>query len=252
MGLEKLSLANGGYDFTSMLGAETDCNCPKHGAYVGYEKSRDCGKCIDERSQLERKDKAREQRKAVLAYRWEKCGMAKKFCGIEMQDWIADDDKQRAVKTLAKRFVSGEIKRMMMVGNCGTGKTMLAAAAIGEMATSSIEPLYITATRLIRCIRDSWKQKDVTEQDVMDTYILADVLVVDELGAGRCSEDDKLILSEIVCDRYANDMPTMLISNMNTEAIKASVLDDRAYDRMREQGKLAVLQGESKRGRAIA
>ena len=84
----------------------------------------------------------------------------------------------------------------------------------------------------------------------MDTFITADVLVVDELGAGRCSDDDKLILSEILCDRYSADLPTLLISNLTGEQIKRSVLDDRAVDRMREGGEVVVMNWESKRGKA--
>jgi len=83
----------------------------------------------------------------------------------------------------------------------------------------------------------------------MDVFINADVLVVDELGAGRCSEDDKLILSEILCDRYAADAPTLLISNMNGSALKESVLDDRAIDRMREGGKVITMSWASHRGK---
>jgi len=74
----------------------------------------------------------------------------------------------------------------------------------------------------------------MTEQQAMNNFIDADVLVVDELGAGRCSEDDKQIFSEILCDRYSADMPTLLISNLTGEQLKSDVLDERAADRIRE------------------
>jgi len=176
--------------------------------------------------------------------------MPEKFCGITIDDWNAISIEQKAVKKNVMMFISGDIKRMLLIGNCGTGKTMLAAGVIAEMALmNNFNPIYTTATRLIRTIRDSWRDKGKTEQESMDVFINADVLVVDELGAGRCSEDDKLILSEILCDRYAADAPTLLISNMNGSALKESVLDDRAIDRMREGGKVITMSWASHRGK---
>ncbi|MES0445035.1 MAG: ATP-binding protein [Desulfobacterales bacterium] len=223
-------------------------NCEEHGDYETRREWMICPVCQHETDELEA-DKEREaRRQAILAARWGECGMPDKFCGITLDEWIERTSDHVAVKDSARRFIAGEVTRMLLIGNCGTGKTMLAAGVIGEMALKKdCKPVYSTATRLIRSIRDSWKTKEQTEQAVMDKFIDADVLVVDELGAGRCSEDDRLILSEILCDRYSADMPTLLISNMTGDQIKESVLDDRAVDRLREGGEVIVMKWQSER-----
>ena len=222
--------------------------CVKHGEYMSYEKVAVCSKCADEDARQEELEKEQARRAAVMASRWERCGMPSKFCGITIDEWIADQPKKQAVKDDALRFINGDISRMLLIGNCGTGKTMLAAGIIGEMAKDSY-PVYSTATRLIRSIRETWRTKE-SEQEAMDSFINCDVLVVDELGAGRCTDDDKLILSEILCDRYAIDKPTLLISNMTGEQLKQTVLDERAVDRMREGGVVLTMSWESMRGKA--
>jgi len=246
--MEKVDFLNSTHEqrMVSILGNMIDLDCHIHGEYSGYEKDRSCPACDKEIGEAKRINKARDKRLSILAARWSKCGMPDKFCGISLGDWIERTAKHSEVMQSAVRFVDGDTTRMLLIGNCGTGKTMLAAGVIGQMSLKA-EPVYITATRLIRSIRDSWKCKDMTEQEVMDKYINSDVLVVDELGAGRCSEDDKLILSEILCDRYSADAPTLLISNMNANQLKELVLDDRAVDRMRE-GEVVAMNWKSERG----
>jgi len=235
------------------FGKEVDAVCDTHGEYKCYERLLGCPHCSNEaRAEEERLEQVARQA-AILAQRWKKSGMPEKFCGVTLQDWKATSPKQQAVMTQVKEFVTGEVKRMLMIGSCGTGKTMLAAGVIGEMALrGDCNPVYITSTRLIRTIRDSWRNRDMSEQEAMDEFINADVLVIDELGAGRCSEDDKLMLSEILCDRYAADAPTLLISNLTGEILKEKVFDSRATDRMREGGRVIKMDWQSQRGLKVA
>lgn len=249
------------------LGASLSLKCETHGDYIGYAKDRTCPECAETMRKRQEFEDAKERRRKYLASRWSRSGLPEKFCNITLDDWKERTPKHAEVKAVARRFIDGDIVRMLLIGNCGTGKTMLAAGIIGEMSLKkkkqtysqavnnqgevSIFPGYITATRLIRSIRDTWKTKDMTEQEAMNKYIDVDVLVIDELGAGRCSDDDKLILSEILCDRYSANMPTLLISNMTGEQLKADVLDDRAVDRMREGGEVIVMNWQSERGSKI-
>lgn len=233
---------------TRILGKMIVLHCDKHGEYFGYEKCRMCPSCAQEAEDDSRRKKESRRKYEVSQLRWKQSGLPVKFCSVGMDDWIADTPDKEAAKKDAEHFIRGYVGRMMFIGNCGTGKTMLAAAIIGEMALHGRSPVYSTAIRLIRSIRDSWRDKETLEQEVMDRYIKADVLVVDELGAGRCTEDDKLILSEILCDRYSMDMPTLLISNLTAKQIKERALDERAIDRMREGGEVVRMHWKSERG----
>jgi len=239
-----------GIDFEAsmvrMFGAGGEYSCKTHGDYHAWENNSQCNECGKEASEKAERIAASEHRAAIAAGRWARCGMPEKFCGITLAEWISETPEQNNAKRHAESFASGDINRMLFIGNCGTGKTMLAAGVIGQMASGNRNPTYTTATRMIRSIRDTWKD-GTSEQAAMDRFISADVLVIDELGAGRCTEDDKLILSEILCDRYAIEKATLLISNLTAEQIKATVMDERATDRMREGGKIVPMMWASKR-----
>ena len=230
--------------FEARMGKQMEMTCEKHGEYVGYERLQECPDCFKEKEEGLRKEEDREHRRAIIRQRWEKAGMPPKFCGIMLRDWIADTDDKLVALEAGKLFASGGIARMLLIGNCGTGKTMLAAGVIGEMTMQGKEPVYITSTRLVRSIRETWINK-TSEQEAMDIFIKADVLVIDELGSGRGSDDERLYLSEVLCDRYAMDKPTLLISNLTGEELKESVLDERAVDRMREDGQVVTMNWES-------
>jgi len=232
----------------NQFGEEVEAVCDVHGGYVCRERLPGCPDCAKEAKAEAVRLEQLNRHTAILAERWKKSGMPEKFCGITLDDWVASSPEQKKVMQQVQAFAAGDVQRMLLMGNCGTGKTMLAAGVIGQMALQGgCNPIYTTATRLIRTIRDSWRSKDMSEQQAMDAFIAADVLVVDELGAGRCSEDDKLMLSEILCDRYAADMPTMLISNLNAITLKERVLDERAVDRMREGGVIISMKWQSHR-----
>jgi len=230
-----------------MFGAKGVYHCDKHGEYDGWERNHRCGKCVSIEKEREERQQAIARQAAIQAARWAESGMPSKFCGINLNDWHAQTAEQKSTLEVARKFAKGDVKRLLLIGNCGTGKTMLAAGMIGEMALNGLRPVYSTSARLIRSIRDTWSKKE-SEQQAMDRFIGCDVLVVDELGAGRCTEDDKLMLSEILCDRYSSDMPTLLISNMNAQQLKEKVLDERAVDRMREGGVVKAMKWQSYRG----
>lgn len=61
------------------------------------------------------------------------------------------------------------------------------------------------------------------------------MLILDEVGVQFGSESEKIILFEILNERYLNMKPTILISNLNPAALQEYV-GERVMDRMRENG----------------
>lgn len=68
----------------------------------------------------------------------------------------------------------------------------------------------------------------------MRTYIAPNLLVIDEIGVQFGSEAEKIILFEIINERYEAMKPTILISNLSQQELGAYV-SERIVDRMRER-----------------
>lgn len=76
------------------------------------------------------------------------------------------------------------------------------------------------------------------------------MLILDEVGVQFGSEAEKLILFDVLNERYERCKATILLSNLTATEVK-DYLGERVMDRMREDGgKVVVFDWESYRGRA--
>ncbi|MNJ56206.1 DNA replication protein DnaC [compost metagenome] len=62
-----------------------------------------------------------------------------------------------------------------------------------------------------------------------------DLLVIDEIGCQKGSEYELGLLHNIIDRRYQAVLPTVLISNLDPDGLKAYI-GDRALDRLRQNG----------------
>ena len=82
----------------------------------------------------------------------------------------------------------------------------------------------------------------------MDRLSKVGLLIIDEIGIQFGSDTEKLLISEIIDNRYQNLLPTVLISNLDLAGIK-SCIGERSYDRLREDGgKVVAFNWDSHRG----
>jgi DNA replication protein DnaC len=132
-----------------------------------------------------------------------------------------------------------------MIGNKGTGKTQLAAEIIKDLEPD--RATYTTAMALFLRIQDTFKKAATeTQNDIVRELWRTPLLVIDELqGRAQTAWEDRL-LTEILDKRYANERPTILISNLKAEELTAS-LGDSIADRMRQTGGIIKITGASHR-----
>lgn len=134
---------------------------------------------------------------------------------------------------------------LLILGPVGTGKTQL-ACAIANVLKATMSVRIVEARHILRDFRKAWDAIDGRESEVWNRYIEPRVLVLDDVGAGRASDNDKDRISELLCDRYADDKPTIVVSNLDQKVFKAEV-GDRAYSRLRHDGTLIRLIGDDRR-----
>lgn len=89
--------------------------------------------------------------------------------------------------------------------------------------------------KLVRRVKDSWRNKEESEQTVIDSFVLPSLLVIDEIGVQFGSATEQLYLTEVINERYEKRRPTILISNLKLSQL-TEVMGERVIDRFYDDG----------------
>lgn len=164
--------------------------------------------------------------------------------------WEDNSGAQESVKQVVKEFIDNPLKSpgLIFTGKVGTGKTHLACNIIAWFVHKNImSAYYITAFKLMRSIKQSWKEP-AQEEKLLNKYKGCGLLVIDEVDLRYKSETEFLYLTEILSDRYNAMKPTILISNEPVSKL-TEILGERVIDRFKEGGHAIPFDWESYRGR---
>lgn len=254
---------------TDLLAAEVQtrtAHCHMHGSYVSkqflgsiWSKCPECAKEADH-AEREAKQKA-EQERRVRAWqqRLGHAGIPERFTSRTLDTYQASNDGQRKALAFARAYADdfGKVletgRSALLVGKPGTGKTHLAVGIALQIMAAGHTALFTTTFRAIRRIKDTWsKVAEETEAQATNALVFPSLLVLDEVGVQFGSEAEKLILFDVLNERYEQRLPTIMLSNLTSDAIKG-YLGERIFDRLREDGgQLIVFDWESARGRITA
>lgn len=141
-------------------------------------------------------------------------------------------------------FVSQEHNEgvLLMTGAKGTGKTHLGTAAVRDT-----QGRYVSMEDLIYKVESSMNFKfPQTEEDVFADYSTTKFLVIDEVGRSLKREKEIEILSYILRKQYDNQLPTIVISNLEKKVLMKN-LGETVVDRLRETATSIEFTGESYR-----
>jgi DNA replication protein DnaC len=121
-------------------------------------------------------------------------------------------------KTLLQAFVrefpGGSQHGLLLIGPSGVGKTHLAIAALVELLKRGITGLYYEFHDLLKEIQASYDPLSQTsELQVLDPVLKTDVLLLDDLGAGKPSEWVRETVGHILNIRYSENRPSIITTN---------------------------------------
>lgn len=241
--------------------------CESHGAfesvnYLGRIWSK-CPACAAQAAEQARQKEAaqdRINRKAAWEQRIGDACIPERFADRTLNNFIASTPEQLSALAFATAYADGFADVMktgrcaIFVGNVGTGKTHLAAGIALRLLRRDGRPvLFTTVMRAIRSIKDTWSSASTkTEAQAVAALVYPDLLILDEVGVQFGSETEKLILFDVLNERYEKRKPTLLLSNLDVEGVKA-FLGERIFDRMREDGGDSIpFDWESYRGKVQA
>ncbi|CAK7026504.1 ATP-binding protein [Saezia sanguinis] len=237
--------------FDSVNSPSKEANCDKHGAYTakgfqivagGRMLWTHCPGCEQDRKDEEEKEKAA-AKAAWEKQKWDellgRSCIPKRFIEKTFETFVCKNDVQKNAlevsKSFAEQFQQHAAKGtgLIFLGKPGTGKSHLAAAIIQKLMPDYFG-LYTTVGECIRAVRETWRRdSEQTERQVLNYFIYADLLVLDEVGVQYGTEGEKTVLFDILDGRYREMMPTILMGNVTAKELK-DYIGERAADRLRE------------------
>ena len=240
--------------------------CETHGEFTAKNifrgKWTGCPVCSAERQKAREAAEAEEAKavaKAQAVARWEAklgaAGIPLRFQSRTLATYAAESDGQHAALQFAQDYANnfGDAARTgrsaVFIGKPGTGKTHLAVGIALSIMEDGFTALFTTAMRALRRVKETWsRDSEESERDAIAALVFPDLLVLDEVGIQFGSDTEKLILFDVLNERYEQRKPTLLLSNLTLSEVR-DYLGERIFDRLREDdGKVLVFDWGSHRG----
>ena len=136
-------------------------------------------------------------------------------------------------KVNCKKYARNHKSFLTLVGEAGRGKTHLAIATLREylLQGGSIDyTKFATLHRVLNILRKGAFEDGV---DTKCKYINCEFLVIDDLGLDKTSNWGRGVLGEIIYERDAHALPTIVTTNLTLEEI-AETFGERVVSRLGE------------------
>lgn len=236
--------------------------CGNHGDYEAVETKLGnrwlgvgCPACLEESKKANEIEAIERRRLEAIECLIKNCGVSGRYINCTLDTYIPANEKAVKIHEALKRYV-GDFKRhrtagtsIFMVGSVGTGKTHLGASMVLEIINKYVMKAHFTTiTKMLRRVRATY-QRDASENEdmVIDYYASRDILVIDEIGVQSGSDHEHNTIFEIINERYADMKPTIILSNLGLNEIRA-ILGERIVDRFKDGGAVFSFDWESHRG----
>jgi DNA replication protein DnaC len=177
---------------------------------------------------------------ALLSDRFKSVGIGLRYQHCVWSDYKLVVPAAGSAVDACREYAAGDSldvgRNLLLLGAPGTGKNMLAALVCKDLVAGGRVVLHTTVAKLVRRIRDSWRGGTFGDGETaaFEIFTTPDLLVLDEIGVQRGSEDEARIVFDVLNDRYDAMKSTVLISNERLSDIE-SYLGKRTMSRILEQ-----------------
>lgn len=231
--------------------------CQKHGAYLGREITflsagkvkPACPCCVADKSlhlneAIAKDRQANKSRSLIekLGY----SGVPKRFLLCEFSGFQTDLINQANALSIASSYVSDFADKLhdgaglLFIGNSGTGKTHLAAAICKGVVKQGYSAVFTSTLEFMQVVKETYsKHIETSEREAIQQFASPDLLVLDEVGVQHGSKAERMLMTELINQRYAGMKPTILLTNLDINEL-GLLLDFRVISRLREVNKRVV------------
>ena len=166
-------------------------------------------------------------------------------CSLDNLLTYGNPGLKRAVER-SRRFIDEfpDVDRsLLLTGPSGIGKTHIAVAILRQLAVEKhVRGFYDNARRLLSTVRLGHDPANGrSEEHVMNTLTDAELLVLDDLGAGWTINGAHEVMAFIIGARHEERLPTIFTSNHQFRAQgRVQEIGNDTYSRLREMCEIRV------------
>ena len=168
-----------------------------------------CPLCVKE-AEIENQKKLDKQYREENIAHCKKCNIEPEYYNATFDDYIPQNESQEMALQAAKDLLEGKIKKLVLLGKYGTGKTML-GSILAKESDGRIYTMYEISTM----IRQSYTVKaEKTELEIVSELAsIPGILVIDEVGRVTGSNFNNNWQSYVLDKRHTRGLRTVYTGN---------------------------------------
>lgn len=156
-------------------------------------------------------------------------GIPRRYAVMTFEDYEETVENQRAIRMARWYSQDKPLTSLYIMGGCGTGKTFMASLISKELISRGDKVRFVDVPSLLGELKESFDRKDQSAEAILRRYAGAEVLVLDDLGAGQISAWAIGVMYRLINDRYNEERRTIITSNYDLNTLRTVLSREDAF-----------------------